>query len=138
MLWLWLACAPTPHTDLDAVTLQTAGVLARIFPATGGCGGRAPRIEMYGPSWTTDGDVPATVTTEDRVTWARFPIVTGLGDGEMVLRLQGDDAVIPFGARPGEFDLTLDPSPEPHGRPCPSDSDFLPNSPPTNHELPES
>lgn len=108
MFWLWLACART-EPAVDAPTaLRSRGVLAVVSPSAGGCGGGATTVEMYGPSWTTGGPVPAEVEhTPEGVSWLRFPISTGLGDGSLVLRLQGEDAVIPFGARPGEFSLTL-------------------------------
>lgn len=111
MFWLWLACTrpPTPYSAPTA--LRSNGVLAVVAPSAGGCGGGGTTVEMYGPSWTTDGPVSASVEqTPEGVSWVRFPITTGLGAGELVLRLQGEDAVIPFGGRPGEFELTLAPS----------------------------
>ena len=47
--------------------------------------------------------------------WVEFPVQTGLGEGTMALRLQGEEIRLPLGARSGEFDLTLQRDPEPPG-----------------------
>jgi hypothetical protein len=111
MWWWWMACAGPDLPDLDTVTLRSDGVLAVVEPARSSSWGGGVRVGMWGPSWTTGDRVTASAEQTDGVTWLHFPIQTGLGEGMMVLRLQGDDATVPFGARPGEFELTLAPSP---------------------------
>lgn len=108
MLWLWLACSGSSPWLTEPLALHGDGIVGVLSPATGGCQGNGVTVRMLGPTWRTSGRVAAQVTHEDDgVHWVRFPIETGLGDGEMVIRLQGRDAVIPFGARSGEFVETL-------------------------------
>lgn len=74
----------------------------------GGCQPSSLEAELYGPSLHTAGTVPATVDVgEGGEIWLFVPVRTFLGDGTAALRIQGREALLPLGARPGEFDLHL-------------------------------
>lgn len=101
------ACAPT-SPDLGApFGLAGAGVVGVVRPASAGCGGGGLEVGLWGPGWGTDGVVPAEVRLEDGDPWLYFSLETGLGEGSAALRLRGETATLPLGARPGEFDVAL-------------------------------
>lgn len=72
------------------------------------CTGGGVTVELYGPAFSTGGAVPAQVSVEEEgLVWLFFPLQTALGEAEAALRLQGRQALLPLGARPGELELSL-------------------------------
>lgn len=73
-----------------------------------GCRGAVTTVTLFGPSLSTAGPVTAEVAAaEGQPTWLYFPLQTALGEGSAALRLQGSEAMLPLGARPGEFDVHM-------------------------------
>jgi len=62
-------------------------------------------VELYTERLTTDGEVQAQVDQQEELLWLFFPLRTGQGGGEAALRFQGEEAMIPLGARRGEFEV---------------------------------
>lgn len=103
------ACAPVGPLPAGSVALHADGVegFVEVVPAAGCEPGRA-RVGLWGDRWGTPGVVTATVEEpEPGLLWLTFPLETGLGEGEGALRLQGGQAWVPLGGRPGEHDATL-------------------------------
>ncbi len=73
-----------------------------------GCGDPVTSVTLFGPGLSTAGPVPAEVSAaEGQPTWLYFPLQTAVGEGRAALRLQGAEAMLPLGARAGEFDVHL-------------------------------
>ena len=62
-------------------------------------------VELYTDNVTTGGSVSAHVEQQDELLWLFFPLKTGQGEGEAALRFQGNEAMLPLGARRGEFEV---------------------------------
>jgi len=75
----------------------------------GGCQDGAVRVQLYGATLATAGEVPAeAVEEEPGLVWLHFPIQTALGEGQAAMRLQGNEAMLPLGARRGELEVRLE------------------------------
>lgn len=100
------ACHPgAPGRGLP-MGLEADGVLGVVRDG-GGCGGGL-EVGIWGERWGTRGVVPAVAEEEESGDlWVWFPIQTALGDGEAALHLREDAAVLPLGARDGEFEVGL-------------------------------
>lgn len=110
-LVMMLACAREQTPTLRTQGLVGDGVVGLIRAAEGGCGGGGPTVGLWGPTWGTDGEVPAEAIEEQPgVVWLWFPLETGLGEGQAALRLEGEQVRLPLGARRGEFDVLLRPT----------------------------
>lgn len=108
-LWFASACAPAGPLPPGSLALESddARGFIEVVPSAGCEPGRA-RIGLWGERWGTPGVVTATVEEpEPGLYWLTFPLETGLGEGEGALRLQGGQARVPLGGRPGEHDATL-------------------------------
>jgi len=107
LLVLSVACAERGPGAPRPAGLAGDGVLGLIEGGQGGCD-EGLRVGLWGPRWGTDGMVPAEVEREESgVLWVDFPLMTGLGEGDAALRLEGAEARLPLGAREGEHDLIL-------------------------------
>lgn len=106
---LQLACASLPEPLRGVHRVEGEGVRGEVrAPSAWGLPGDAPRIELHGPGFTTGPAVAARVLVEeDGRVWLEFPLQTALGEATASLRVQGADASLPLGGRPGEFDLDL-------------------------------
>ena len=105
LLWACASERVGPTVDWG---LRGDGAVGVLRAAGGGCDDAGPTIALYGPTWSTGGAVGAEIVEEEPgVLWVWFPIRTGLGEGEAALRVQGDEARLPLGARRGEFDVVL-------------------------------
>ena len=62
-------------------------------------------VDLYGSSWTTEGSVLAEVEQSKDWLWLYFPLITGQGKGTAAMRFQGGEAMLPLGARRGEFEV---------------------------------
>ena len=62
-------------------------------------------VELYTDRVTTGGAVSAQFEQKDELLWLFFPLKTGQGEGEAALRFQGKEAMLPLGARRGEFEI---------------------------------
>ena len=62
-------------------------------------------IELYTDRFTTNGLVVAAAEQKNEMLWLYFPLQTGQGEGEAALRFQGNEAMLPLGARRGEFEI---------------------------------
>ena len=62
-------------------------------------------VGLYGSRWTTGGPVLAEVEPSKDWLWLYFPLKTGQGEGTAALRFQGGEAMLPLGARRGEFEV---------------------------------
>lgn len=84
-------------------------VIGSLSVAPGGCGGSSRvRVALYGPTWGTEGEVAARAEQDGSgAIWIDFPLMTGLGQADAALRIEGDEVRLPLGARPGEFDVVL-------------------------------
>ncbi|NOY28354.1 MAG: hypothetical protein GXP62_21045 [Oligoflexia bacterium] len=89
--------------------LSGPGVLGAIDAQGGlGCSPRGVHVTLYGPSLLTEGAVAAhAVEEKPGLVWLDFPVRTAAGDGQAAMRLQGHEAMVPLGARPGELELRL-------------------------------
>lgn len=109
-----LACGEDRSGLSGTWSMQGDDVVGSLRVVSGGCAGERVLVSLYGPGLATAGEVEAeAATTPDGPTWLYFPLETALGAGQAALRVQGRDARLPLGARPGEFDLSLALSPEP-------------------------
>ena len=75
-----------------------------------GCAGGGPRVGLWGPHFATRGLVPAEVEAPEDgsgARWLHFPLLTGPGEAEAAMRVEGGEARLPFGGRPGEFEVAL-------------------------------
>jgi hypothetical protein len=69
--------------------------------------GQSLCVELYSSRWGTDGCVEAKIV--EKITggaWLSFTLQTGFGTGAGVVRWQGNEVMLPLGARQGEFDVT--------------------------------
>lgn len=106
-MWFLMACASTGSGLETPFTMRGDGVIVHVEESLS-CQGSETRIGVYGPTWSTEGEVVATVVPdEDGSTWLHFPVITGLGEAVAALRVEGDGGVIPLGSRPGEFEVQL-------------------------------
>lgn len=81
--------------------VEAPGVVGRIRPGPAG-----PLVWLVGPRWATPGEVPAQVEAgPDGVRFLAVPLRVGPGEGEAVLRVQGNALRVPLGGRAGEHDL---------------------------------
>lgn len=102
------ACARDSSVLRGTVGLDGEGVVGVVRGGPGGCGGGGLKVGLWGERWGTDGEVPAEASEEEPgVVWVYFPLMTGLGEGEAALRLQGREARLPLGARPGEIEAKM-------------------------------
>jgi len=66
------------------------------------------RVGLWGPRFGTRGHTLANLTEEEGGSfWLHFRVETGLGEAIAAMRIQGDGAVLPLGARPGETEIHL-------------------------------
>ncbi len=106
-MWFLMACASTGSGLDTPFTMRGDGVLVHVEESLS-CQGAQTRIGVYGPTWSTEGEVAATVVPDDDgSTWLHFPVNTGLGEAVAALRIEGAGGVIPLGSRPGEFEIQL-------------------------------
>jgi len=81
--------------------VEAPGVVGRVRPGPDG-----PRVWLVGPRWATPGEVPAQVESgADGTLFLAVPLRVGPGEGEAVLRMQGQALRVPLGGRAGEHDL---------------------------------
>lgn len=73
--------------------------------------GESVFVELYDSRWTTEKSVLAEVEKSKDWLWLYFPLVTGQGDGTAALRFQGGEAMLPLGARRGEFEVYFSATP---------------------------
>jgi hypothetical protein len=111
VLWLLasVSCASSPPALHGSWVLQGEEVSGVITgePAQGCRDGRV-LVGLWGPRWGTPGVVPAEVEIlGNGAHWLFFSLETGVGLGRAALHLQGTEARLPFGGRPGEFELLL-------------------------------
>jgi hypothetical protein len=106
---LLLACAPSdPLSQPSGLESADGTVSGGWRRTTGGCGSGGLQLHLAGPHWGTQGWVPAEVSREDAgVDWLYFPIQTAVGEGTAALRVEGQEALLPLGARPGELEIAL-------------------------------
>lgn len=109
------ACQSERGLPAGAQGLSGPGAVGLILAeGGGGCGATGARLGLWGEGWGTEGLVPVeAVEEEPGLWWLYFPLQTGLGEGEAALRLQGREARLPLGARPGEFDVVMQTGPPP-------------------------
>jgi hypothetical protein len=106
-MWFLMACASTGSGLETPFTMRGDGVVVHVEESLS-CQGSETRIGVYGPTWSTEGEVVATVVPDDDgSTWLHFPVITGLGEAVAALRVEGGGGVIPLGSRPGEFEIQL-------------------------------
>ena len=106
MFWI-LACAVGPQGLDLPLRLEGDGVVAEVT-RDAGCDDGGVRIGLWGERFGTRGQTRADVVSEDDgSTWLHFRVDTGLGEAIAALRVQGNGAVLPLGARPGEGELHL-------------------------------
>jgi len=106
MFW-FLACAiGPPGIDLP-LRLEGEGVVAEVT-RDAGCDDGGVRIGLWGERFGTRGHTRADVVPDDDGSvWLHFRVDTGLGEAIAALRIEGNGAVLPLGARPGEGELLL-------------------------------
>ena len=61
-------------------------------------------VSLFAERFRTANRVRAQVEKKEDILWLYFPIETGRGQGEAALRFQGNEAMLPLGARRGEFE----------------------------------
>ncbi|MEC8193588.1 MAG: hypothetical protein VX944_16260 [Myxococcota bacterium] len=106
MFWFLACSVGPPGLDLP-LTLEGDGVVAEVT-RDAGCNDGGVRIGLWGERFGTRGQTRADVVSEDDgSTWLHFRVDTGLGEAIAALRIQGNGAVLPLGARPGEAELLL-------------------------------
>ena len=108
------ACRAAPQPLAGTSGLRADGVVGVLRAEDGaGCGAPTLSIGLWGPGWGTDGEVPAEASEEEPgVIWVWFPLQTGAGEGAAALRLEGEQARLPLGARAGEHDILMRRGPE--------------------------
>ena len=67
--------------------------------------GNQAYVDLYSSRWTTKGTVQAEVEKTKDWLWLYFSLSTGQGEGTAALRFQGGEAMLPLGARRGEFEV---------------------------------
>lgn len=106
MFWL-LACSVGPSGLSLPLTLEGDGVVA-VVKREAGCRSDGVRIGLWGERFGTRGETRADVVSDpDGSVWLHFRVDTGLGEAIAALRVEGNGAVLPLGARPGEGELVL-------------------------------
>ena len=102
-----LACSVGPSGLETPFALEGDGVHI-VVRSTGGCGGSAVRVGLWGEGFGTRGEVHADVVPDDDgSTWLHFSVSTGLGGAVAALRVEGESGLLPLGTRPGEYGLQL-------------------------------
>jgi hypothetical protein len=105
-VWFLLSCIATTDPLGGSWQFSGDGVIGSTHVQSG-CEGER-RIGIWGDTWGTRGEVRATVTeSDDGVVWMHFPVRTGLGEATGALRIEGNGAVLPLGARPGEWVVSM-------------------------------
>ena len=101
ILFLFLACTssklPQGYWSLQGIDSQSSGAIS--------IKGDEAYVDLYGPSWNTQGSVLAEIEQSKEWLWLYFPLITGQGEGTAALRFQGGEAMLPLGARRGEFEV---------------------------------
>lgn len=101
ILFFWGACTssnlPQGYWSLQGINSQSSGAIS--------IQGEEAYVDLYGPSWNTQGSVLAEIEQSKQWLWLYFPLITGQGEGTAALRFQGGEAMLPLGARRGEFEV---------------------------------
>lgn len=106
-MWWLFACTVGPAGLKTPLLLKGDGVVAEVRSGSG-CSRGEVRVGLWGPRFGTRGHTLANLTAEeDGSFWLHFRVETGLGEAIAALRIQGDGAVLPLGARPGETEIHL-------------------------------
>lgn len=106
MFWL-LACSVGPSGLSLPLTLEGDGVVA-VVKREAGWRSDGVRVGLWGERFGTRGETRADVVADpDGSVWLHFRVDTGLGEAIAALRVEGNGAVLPLGARPGEGEVLL-------------------------------
>ncbi len=106
-MWWMFACSAGPAGLDTPLLLEGDGVIAEVTAGTG-CQRDEVRVGLWGERFGTRGFTLAdAVPDSDGSTWLHFRVETGLGEAIAALRVEGNGAVLPLGARAGELELHL-------------------------------
>ena len=88
---------PQGYWSLKGIDVDSAGSIS--------IDGNQAFVELYGDRWTTHKPVLAEVEKNEEMLWLYFSLETGQGEGTAAIRFQGEEVMLPLGARRGEFEV---------------------------------
>ena len=97
MIFVW-ACSSLPQGSwlLQGVENSASGSIEIVDDQA--------YVSLFADRFRTQKRVRAQIEQQEDVLWLYFPIETGRGEGDAALRFQGNEAMLPLGARRGEFE----------------------------------